>query len=184
MRGLILICVAVGWLAQCTSAPVSPTARPTRVPISERDAVRYALESQNADSPVGHLVGTPDRIYGELTTLDHAFTRVNGTPLLAGSQMYRQRERRVWLIVTRGAWLLHIPGAHGDPAQGTPTIMSKDIAVQDLWNATILDAAGGDTILSTGVHASRLADIQTMPALLNPADTGASQATPTVATPP
>lgn len=169
MRGLIFICVAIVWLAQCTSAPASPTARPTRTPISERDAVRYALESQNADSPVGHLVGTPDLVYGELTTLGDAFQRVNGTPLLDGSQMTRKRNDRVWLIVTRGEWLLHIPGAHGDPARGTPTIMSKEITVQALWNATILDAEFGDTILSMGIHASRVPQVQTLPVLQPPA---------------
>lgn len=184
MRGLILLCVAIGWLAQCAPATALPTARPTRAPLVPDVAVQFALESQSADGPIGHLVGTPDRIYGELTTLDNAYTRVNGTPLLAGSQMYRQRERRVWLIVTHGKWLLHIPGAHGDPANGTPTIASKDLKVPDLWNATLLEAVTGDTILSTGIHATRLAEIKTLPALPMPADASDPKATPTVATPP
>lgn len=185
MRALfLLLFVSSCSLVQCAPAPASPTPRPTRAPIAPAAAVQAALDAIQADAPVGHLVGAPSEVRGSLTTFGQAVELVNGTPLPANSMLARQRERAAWLIVTRGEWLLHIPGAHGDPARGTPTIMSKDLNVPNLWNATILDASSGDVLMVTALSPARVPNVETLPALPIPANSSVPQITPIATTQP
>lgn len=153
------------FLTCCTQTTLTPTPRPTRAPVSAELAVQYMLESNQSDSPVGHMVGMPTITRGRVMPYRDAFFLATGRPLDPETLMGKQGSRLVWLIVTRGEWLLHIPGAHGDPLHGTPTIMSKDVTVPDLWNMIIFDAATGETFESGGVNEMRRAELEQLPLL-------------------
>lgn len=101
-------------------------------------------------------------------SLAEAYSLVNGRDLDPNSPLGRRREKLVWLVVTRGRWLLHIPGGHGDPRQRTPTVMSKDIVVSDLWNAVLFDAATGEVYDQGGIVEPQRARTEQLPMLTIP----------------
>lgn len=166
MRALVLAVLLV--VACSPAATPAPTARPTRPPVSPELAVQFALETLHTDSPVGYLVGAPTTIRGRVIPLGDAYMLVNGRAPGATSPLARRPDRSVWLIVTRGEWLLHIPGGHGDPRQRTPTVMSHDITVPDLWNALLFDAASGATLDVGGVPESQRPALEMLPLLPAP----------------
>jgi hypothetical protein len=98
-------------------------------------------------------------------SLDDAYALVNNKPLGAKDPNSHRADRLVWLVVTRGAWLLHIPGGHGDPLNRTPMVMPKDIMVPDLWNAILFDAATGQVYEQGGIIESQLPAVQKLPDL-------------------
>lgn len=155
-------------LAQCAAATPLPTGRPTRLPMTPDVAAQNALQNFQNDSFVGHLAGPPVWLRGKVMSLGDAFLLVNGHPLTAGSRLTFRQDRPVWLVITRGTWLLHIQGGHGDPRQRTPTVMSKDILVSDLMSEQIFDAATGETYDQGGVAATQRAQAESLPLLTTP----------------
>ena len=125
-------------LNQCASTLATTLPRPTRVPVSPELAVQFALEALHSDSAAGRLIGNPTVMRGQVMSLADAYSLVNGKALDYTSPLNYRRDQAVWLVVTRGDWLLHIPGGHGNPAKGTPTLMAKDVTVAALWNAITL----------------------------------------------
>lgn len=168
-RQTIITLALVIVLVSCAQGTSTATPRPTRAPVSPELAVQFMLESLQSNGPVGYMVGMPTMVRGQVMPYREAFELVNGRPLDSNTRLGKQPERLVWLIVTRAQWLLHIPGAHGDPLRGTPTIMGKDITVPDLWNMIIFDAATGDTFESGGVNETRRATLGELPVLPMPA---------------
>lgn len=141
----------------------TPTPRPTREPLTPALAAQYALEQFTTDNPSGRLVGQPQFLRGKILSLADAYKLANGKPLPADSPLVSRSDRLVWLVVTRGVWLLHIPGGHGDPRQRTPTVLAKDITVPDLWNALIFDAATGETYDQGGIPEPQRAPVGQLP---------------------
>lgn len=158
-------------LARCAPAPLSPTPRPTRAPVAPELALQFSLDALHTDSPTGYLIGTPSVLRGSVMSLDSAYLLVNGKPLDNSSPLVRDRDKLVWLVISRGKWLLHIPGGHGDPRQRTPTVMSKDITVPDLWNAILFDAVTGEVYDTGGIVETQRSAVETLPALPTPAYT-------------
>lgn len=167
--------IALVLLAGCSAPPATPTPRPTRTPFPADLAVPLALESLHGNTAMGYLLGEPTLLRGELTTLDQALVFLNGPTALIPP---RANLRRVWLVVTRGKWLLHIPGGHGDPRQRTPTIMSRDKTVENLYAGVVLDAVTGDTLEQGGIRPSQEREINAMPALELPGESSAPSPTP------
>ena len=155
-------------LVQCGTFSPSPTPRPTRAPISSELAIQFALDALHMDSAYGRLLGAPNILRGQVMSLADASALVNGKALADNSPLARRREKLVWVVVTRGKLLLHIPGGHGDPLNGTPTIMSKDVTVPDLWNAILFDAATGEVYEQGGVLESQRGGLEKLPALTIP----------------
>ncbi len=160
---LLLLC-----LAQCGTFSPSPTSRPTRAPISSELAIQFALDALHTDNAYGRLLGAPTMLRGQVMSLADASALVNGKALADNSPLARRREKLVWLVVTRGKWLLHIPGGHGDPLNRTPTIMSKDVTVPDLWSALLFDAITGEVYEQGGVVESQRGVLERLPALTYP----------------
>ncbi len=152
-------------LTQCAQTPASPTPRPTRAPVSPELAVQYALDALHTDSATGYLIGEPTELRGQTMSLADAFARVNGKPLDEKSPLALRRDKLVWLVVTRGDWVLHIPGGHGDPRQRTPTVLSKDVTVHDLWNAIYFDAVTGQVYEQGGIVETQRAQMEKLPLL-------------------
>jgi hypothetical protein len=149
------------WMMGCAvDAAPSSTARPTRAPLSASLAVRAGLESLRADSPMGHLVGKPSLLRGQVMSHAQAKTILDGPN--AGPPK-RSPERLVWLIVTRARWLLHIPGSQGDPAHGAPPVRPHDIFIDNLYAGVILDAITGDTLERGGMNPQQEAVINELP---------------------
>jgi len=164
MRGCAILLLVV-LLVQCAPPSVQSTPRPTREPISAELASEYAIETLHTDSPVGYLVGLPTVLRGQQMDLAAAYELVNARPLDKNSRLDLRRERPVWLVISRGEWVLHLPGGHGDPLHRTPMIMPKDIVVHDLWNALILDAVTGEAYDRGGIIAERIQAASELPAL-------------------
>lgn len=144
-----------------SAAPAS-TARPTRAPLTTNEAVHVALESLRADSPMGYLSGDPTLLRGQVMTHAQARLVLNGPT--AAPPKYSP-ERTVWLIVTRGHWLLHIPGSQGDPAHGSPPVRPHNLLVRDMYAGVILDAATGVTLEQGGINPAQETAIRALPQL-------------------
>lgn len=100
--------------------------------------------------------------------LADAYALVNGKTLHEKSPLAPHQAKSVWLIVTRGEWMLRIPGAHGDPLNLTPTISAKQIRVHDLWNVILFDAVTGEVYEQGGVVETQRAELEKLPALTIP----------------
>jgi hypothetical protein len=135
------------------------------MPVAPELAVQFALDALHTDSAHGRLIGTPTMLRGQIMPLADAYALVNGKQLDQDSPLAYRRDTLVWLVVTRGEWLLHIPGAHGAPQHRTPTIMGKDITVPDLWNAILFDAVTGLVYDQGGIVESQRAQLETLPPL-------------------
>lgn len=168
---LIFWVLPLALLTHCAQASLSPTPRPTRTPVAADLAVQFALDALHTDSATGYLVGTPTFLRGKTMSLGEAFRLVNGKPLDAKSPLSKDSEKLVWLVVTRGEWVLHIPGGHGDPRQRTPTVLSKDVTVADLWNAILFDASTGEVFDEGGVVEIQRTQLEKLPILMVPTGT-------------
>lgn len=152
-------------LTHCVPSPLTPNPQPTRTPIAPAAAVQFALEALHTDGITGHLIGEPSILRGQVMSLADAYALVNGKPPPPTSPLARRRDRAVWLVVTRGDWLLHIPGAHGDPVKGIPTIMATNKNVSNLWNAIYFDAATGEIHEEGGILPTQLPEMDKLPQL-------------------
>jgi hypothetical protein len=153
------------FLAQCAPPPLTPTPRATLTPVSTELAAQFALDALHADAAVGRLLGAPTLLRGQVMPLADAYVLANGKPLDEKSPLAYRADRLVWLVVTRGDWLLHIPGGHGDPRQRTPSVLAKDIHVADLWYVIIFDAATGQVYDRGGVAETQRTLLSHLPAL-------------------
>ena len=171
VRLRILFLAGAFILTQCTTVPATSTPRPTPTPLSPALAAQFALDELHGENAVGRLLGAPTMLRGRVMSFDDAYMLVNGKPMSDDAPFAYRRTRAVWLVVTRGTWLLHIPGGHGDPLKRTPTILAKDVTVFDLWYAIMFDAATGQVYDRGGVNELYRTQQSALPELPNTSST-------------
>lgn len=135
---------------------------PTPAMLGASTAIRIGLEILQADTDIGYLVDKPSLVRGRIMAYEEAKLVLDGPN--ANRPKYSP-ERSVWLIVTRGQWLLHIPGADGDPAHGTPPIRSHNILIENHYAGVILDATTGNPLEEGGMNPEQEGVIQALPLL-------------------
>ena len=165
VRLRILFLAGAFVLTQCTTTPATTTPRTTPTPVSSALAAQLALDELHSENAVGRLLGAPTMVRGRVMSFDDAYALVNGKPMANDAPFAYRRNRSVWLVVTRGTWLLHIPGGHGDPRHRTPTVLAKDLTVFDLWYAIMFDAATGQVYDRGGVNESYRTQLSALPEL-------------------
>lgn len=135
---------------------------PTPAMLGASTASRIGLEILQADTDMGYLVGKSSLVRGRIMTYEEARLILDGPN---ATRPKYSPERSVWLIVTRGQWLLHIPGAHGDPAHGAPPIPAHDILIENHYAGVILDATTGTVLERSGMNPEQEPMIQALPLL-------------------
>lgn len=165
VRLRILFLAGAFILTQCTTGPATSTSHPTPTPVSSALAAQLALDELHSENAVGRLLGAPTMVRGRVMSFDDAYALVNGKPMNNDAPFAYRRNRSVWLVVTRGTWLLHIPGGHGDPRHRTPTVLAKDVTVSDLWYAVMFDAATGQVYDRSGVNEIYRIQLSVLPEL-------------------